>query len=133
MTAPVKQITSLPFTVVAPWPPHVMSPNARIHWRRLAAFKAKYKSACMTAFMGQGLRSMKLPEGQILNVTMVFTPQVSRGHDSDNLIARSKHLLDALKDVIRHDDQYFRIQPITILPADRKAAGVAITVERAEV
>lgn len=132
MQAAVKQITALPFTVEAPWPPHVLSPNARIYWRRLAAFKAKYKSDCMTAFMGQGLRSLRLPEGQMLNVTMVFTPFVSRNHDGDNLIARMKHGLDALKDVIRHDDQYFRIQPITIMPADRKRAGVKITVEAAQ-
>jgi crossover junction endodeoxyribonuclease RusA len=129
MSATVKQIRALPFTVDAPWPPHTLSPNARVHWRRLAAFKAKYKADCMTMFMGQGLRGIDLPEELVLNVTMVFTPPVSRDHDSDNLIARAKYLLDALKDVIQHDDKHFRIQPITILPANRKAAGVRVTVE----
>jgi hypothetical protein len=38
---------------------------------------------------------------------------------------------DALADTIGVNDSTFRIQPITIMPADRKRAGVKITVERA--
>jgi crossover junction endodeoxyribonuclease RusA len=127
----VKQIMALPFTVIAPWPPHTLSPNARIHWRRLAVFKADYKRNCMAHFQGQGLRNMKLAEGEILNVTMMFTPPVSREHDADNLVSRAKYALDALKDVIRHDDKHFRIMPVLIDAPSRSYAGITITVERA--
>ena len=127
----VKQILDLPFTVEAPWPHANLSPNARQHPIRLGAIRKRYKAACMNAFMGQGLRRLKLSEGTPLNVTLAFTPTVTRAHDHDNLIARMKAGLDALADTIGVDDSTFRIQPITIMPADRKRAGVKITVEAA--
>lgn len=129
---PVKQIMGFPFTVDAPWPHANLSPNARQHPIRLGAIRKRYKAACIAAFMGQGLRGMKLAEGATLNVTLTFTPTVTRAHDHDNLIARMKAGLDALAATIGVDDSRFRLQPITILKADRHGAKVTITVERAE-
>lgn len=129
---PVKQIMEFPFTVEAPWPHVNLSPNESVHWRKLGTFKAKHKAACMSAFMGQGLRRIKLSEGATLRVTLTFTPPVTRSHDHDNLVARCKALLDALAATIGVDDSRFRLQPITIVKANRQGAKVTITVERAE-
>lgn len=126
---PVKQIFDLPFTVEAPWPYVNLSPNTRQNEIRLAIARKKHKAACMQAFMGQGLRRMKLADGVQLNLTMVFTPPVTRTHDDDNLIIRMKAGRDALAAVIGVDDNRFHVQPITILKADRRGAKVTITVE----
>jgi hypothetical protein len=128
----VKQIMDFPFTVEAPWPHANLSPNARQHPIRLGANRKRYKAACMAAFMGQGLRGMKLAEGETLNLTMTFTPPVTRAHDDDNLVGRMKAGRDALAATIGVDDSRFRLQPITILKASRIGAKVTITVERAE-
>lgn len=129
---PVKQIMDFPFTVEAPWPHANLSPNTRQHPIRLGAARKKHKTACMAVFMAQGLRRMKLAEGAALNVTLTFTPPVTRAMDHDNAIARCKALLDALAATIGVDDSRFRLQPITILKASRTGAKVTITVERAE-
>ncbi|HSV73521.1 MAG TPA: hypothetical protein VLH79_07160 [Chthonomonadales bacterium] len=33
-------------TIVLPWPPTGLSPNARNHWAKLAKLKKQYREAC---------------------------------------------------------------------------------------
>ena len=93
--------------VVLGWPPSELSPNARLHWARLAKAKKEYLAICNSVSKEQ-LKKYKydsLPERLVLEMT--FIPPDRRSYDRDNLVARMKAGIDGLADALRIDDKRF--------------------------
>jgi crossover junction endodeoxyribonuclease RusA len=87
-----------------PFPPPVLSPNARKHWRTKArAFKA-YKFQCF-ALLSQYRDALKGRDSFELR----FDPPDRHRRDLDNMLAASKAALDALAEVAGVDDSQFSL------------------------
>lgn len=86
-----------------PWPHRDLSPNARIHWAKLASRKKAYRTGCgwdaAQAFNAAGKPKMA---GVTLKIT--FHPPCKRRRDLDNCLASIKAGLDGIADVIGVDD-----------------------------
>ena len=94
-------------TVILPWPPSALSPNARQHWAALAKAKRAYRRACWAQAIEQGAR--RLHGVDRLHVGLEFVPPSRRPFDLDNLLARMKAGLDGLADVLGVDDSKWEI------------------------
>ena len=93
--------------IVLGWPPSDLSPNARLHWAKLAKAKKSYRQKCNTVSKNQ-LKKYKydnLPERLVLEMT--FIPPDRRNYDRDNLVARMKSGIDGLADALRINDKRF--------------------------
>tara|TARA_Y100001933_G_scaffold245138_1_gene275677 strand:+ start:158 stop:574 length:417 start_codon:yes stop_codon:yes gene_type:complete len=93
--------------IVLGWPPSDLSPNARLHWAKLAKAKKSYRQKCNTVSKNQ-LKKYKydnLPEKLVLEMT--FIPRDRRNYDRDNLVARMKSGIDGLADALRINDKRF--------------------------
>lgn len=88
-------------TIVLPWPPQHLSPNARLHWAALAKAKKSYRAECGWQAKAQGVHALKAPR---LKVSFTFFPPSKRRIDIDNCIARMKSGIDGLADVLGVDD-----------------------------
>lgn len=101
------------------WPPTSLSPNARLHWAKLAKAKKAYREACAWQAIQQGAKPMQADK---LHLTLTFVPPTRRQYDLDNALARIKAGLDGLADVLKVDDKHWSL---TI----RKGEGVGGFVE----
>jgi len=93
--------------IVLGWPPSDLSPNARLHWARLAKAKKEYRAICNSVSKEQ-LKKYKydsLPERLVLEMT--FIPPDRRCYDRDNLVARMKSGIDGLADALKINDKRF--------------------------
>lgn len=93
---------------VLPWPPSVLNPNVRSHWRKHASAKKAYRLACAMTARSQGGRCLTAGK---LAVGLVFVPPDRRYRDVDNLISAMKSGLDGLADALGVDDRLFRLLP----------------------
>ncbi len=93
--------------LVLGWPPSQLSPNARLHWGKLARAKKSYRQACHTVAKEQlkKIEAVDLPDDMVLEMT--FVPPDKRNYDRDNLTARMKAGIDGLADALRIDDKRF--------------------------
>lgn len=105
--------------ILLPWPPTTLSPNARLHWAKLAKAKKAYREACAWQAIQQGAQPMQADK---LHLTLTFVPPTRRQYDLDNALARIKAGLDGLADVLKVDDKHWSL---TI----RKGEGVGGFVE----
>lgn len=85
-----------------PFPPAVLSPNARPHWGKRHRAAKKYKGDCML-LMSQYRRD--LAGRAAFEIT--FYPPTAHRHDRDNLIARFKYGQDALAEITGVNDSEF--------------------------
>ena len=88
-------------------PPSDLSPNARLHWAKLARAKKQYRNACFSVSKEQ-LKKFKtdnIPEKLFLEMT--FIPPDRRSYDRDNLVARMKSGIDGLADALKINDKRF--------------------------
>lgn len=108
-------------SIVLPWPPTDLSPNARMHWARLAKAKKAYRAACAWQAKAQGVKPITADK---LHLTLTFYPPTRRAFDLDNALARCKAGLDGLCDVLGVDDSNWSL---TIRKAD--AIGGFVRVE----
>jgi len=92
--------------VTLPWPPKDLSPNARVHWTRLAKAKKAYRAACALQAQAQGVRRLAADK---LHVHLTFYPPTRRAFDLDNALARMKSGLDGLADVLGVDDKHWSL------------------------
>ena len=92
--------------VLLPWPPKVLSPNARAHWRARSKAAKAYRYSC---FMGAKLGGLVAPVGRLLLVIEFLPPNRAR-RDDDNLIAAFKSGRDGLADALGVDDSLFVTQ-----------------------
>ena len=93
--------------VILGWPPSNLSPNARLHWAKLARAKKHYRQACNSVAKEQlkKYKCDKLPERLVLEMT--FIPPDRRNYDRDNLVARMKSGIDGLADALKINDKRF--------------------------
>lgn len=89
-----------------PWPPTTLSPNARVHWSKLAKAKKAYRQACAYTALEQGARKIN---AERLHVDIRFHPPSRRRIDPDNCLARMKAGIDGLADVLGVDDSKWKI------------------------
>lgn len=108
--------------VVLPWPPKELSPNARLHWARLAKAKKAYRAACAWQAKAQGVHAMKADK---LHLTLTFYAPTRRAFDLDNALARCKAGLDGLCDVLGVDDSKWSL---TIRKADTIGGFVRVEI-----
>jgi crossover junction endodeoxyribonuclease RusA len=89
------------------WPYPSLSPNARVHWRRVAEVK---KIAKRDAFyVAKAARRDKIAaEGVTARVT--FFPPDRRHRDMDNMIASMKAAFDGVSEAIGVDDSKWSLQ-----------------------
>lgn len=89
-----------------PWPPAKLSPNGShgSHWAWAAAGR-KYHSDCAILLKSQSVP--KLFVDKPVMVELAYCPPTKRLCDLDNLLARTKHGIDALAEALGVDDQIF--------------------------
>lgn len=88
-------------SVVLPWPPKDLHPNARVHWAKLAKAKKVYRHACYVLTKQAGIRID--PQSRPL-VSIEFVPPDRRRRDVDGMLAAMKSGLDGMADAIGCDD-----------------------------
>ena len=116
--------------VSLPWPSAVLSPNARVHWARLARAKRAYRQSgyyaarpLVHAARQAGEAAMCAP----LAVALTFHPPTAHRRDEDNLIAQMKAALDGIADALGLDDSAFRLrQPV--IGAVRRGGEVRVEI-----
>jgi crossover junction endodeoxyribonuclease RusA len=87
--------------IVLSWPQPDLSPNARVHWSKLARAKKAYRADCAWQAIAQGAKPIK---AERIAVEFTFHPPSKRRIDLDNCIARLKSGIDGLVDVLEVDD-----------------------------
>ncbi len=92
--------------VLLPWPPKVLSPNARSHWATRSRAAKAYRNSCLLHAKLVGLTA---PAGRLLLV-IEFMPPNRQRRDDDNLIAAFKSGRDGLADALGVDDCLFVTQ-----------------------
>ena len=92
--------------MLLPWPPKVLSPNARAHWATRSKAAKAYRYSC---FMAAKLAGLVAPAGRLLLV-IEFMPPNRQRRDDDNLIAAFKSGRDGLADALGVDDCLFVTQ-----------------------
>lgn len=110
-------------TLMLPWPPAALSPNARQHWAQLAKAKKAYRAACAWTAKEQGAGRI---EADKLHLSLVFYPPSRRAYDLDNALARMKSGLDGLADVLGVDDKHWSL---SIDRAEQVGGYVKVRVE----
>lgn len=108
--------------IVLPWPPKELSPNARMHWARLAKAKKAYRAACAWQAKAQGAQPIAADK---LHLTLTFYAPTRRAFDLDNALARCKAGLDGLCDVLGVDDSKWSL---TIRKADTVGGFVRVEI-----
>lgn len=110
--------------ITLPWPPTELSPNKRLHWARLAKFKAKYREACRIETLRQ-LDCRRPQLGDRLAVLFQFLPPDRRSYDRDNLTARIKAGIDGMCDALGIDDKRIKRQTTEVVESVVPAKGAA--------
>lgn len=90
-------------TLILPWPPRELSPNARTHWSKKSKRAKHYRLTCMLLCKQAGI---KAPAGKI-SLGLEFIPPDRRRRDDDNLVAAFKSGRDGLADALKVDDHRF--------------------------
>lgn len=97
--------------VVIPFPPAILSPNARAHHFAVARTKRKYRSDCAILARAAG---MCIPEGAEngapIAVRIDFFPPNRARRDDDNMIAALKSGRDGIADAMHCDDARWRTE-----------------------
>ncbi len=84
-----------------PYPDKELSPNARLHWSKVAKAKAAYRKVCV-AFTREamGRETFTAP----VSVYITIYPPDKRRRDDDNAIGSFKAGRDGVADAIKVDD-----------------------------
>lgn len=94
-----------------PYPDRRLSPNARLHWRKLAQVKAMARQeAKVLATVAIPLRAKKALADSTdkIPITIRVYPPDNRHRDADNAFASLKAALDGLADALGINDKRFR-------------------------
>jgi crossover junction endodeoxyribonuclease RusA len=91
-------------TVELPWPGAELSPNSRCHWRVKARVGKDYKRTVYYSCKEAGLICPKCSQ---LDVYVDFHPPSRHINDKDNLVGRSKFLMDSLAEYLHMNDRDF--------------------------
>lgn len=77
-------------TIVFPYPPAALSPNARVHWTARAAATKAYRGDC---YLHAANARVKLKSPVVATVRFLV-PDTGRRRDGDNALAMTKALWD---------------------------------------
>ena len=91
-------------TVILPWPPKELSPNATLHWAKKAKYKKAYRHTCWALTLEAKLTADGLGKIPIL---ITFYPPDKRHRDADNMVASIKAGLDGVADALKINDRCF--------------------------
>ena len=93
--------------IVLPWPPAILSPNARAHWGAKTRPRKHYRSAgFFAAIMAKVPRPLPFI-GERLPIRVTFHPPDKRHRDADNMIASAKAGFDGMADGLGVNDRCF--------------------------
>ncbi|WP_122386814.1 endodeoxyribonuclease RusA [Pseudomonas syringae group genomosp. 7] len=92
--------------LMLPWPPKVLSPNARTHWATKSRAAKAYRNTCYLLCLQAAL---PVPEGRAL-LSLEFIPPDRRRGDDDNCIAAFKSGRDGVAQALGIDDSKFVTQ-----------------------
>lgn len=92
-------------SLLLPWPPKELSPNARVHWSVRAKAAKKYRHDC---YILAKAAKLKMPEGHAL-FSMTFRPPDNRRRDDDNMVAAFKSGRDGVAQALGADDYRFSL------------------------
>lgn len=92
--------------LMLPWPPKVLSPNARVHWATKSRAAKAYRNAC---FLLCRQAALSVPSGRAL-LSLEFIPPDRRRRDDDNCIAAFKSGRDGVAQALGIDDSRFVTQ-----------------------
>jgi crossover junction endodeoxyribonuclease RusA len=89
-----------------PWPPAKLSPNgSRGSYFAHAKASRKYRGDCLIFLRSQNVPRLYVDPPVMLE--LIFCPPTRQLSDLDNLLARCKHGIDALAEVMGVNDQAF--------------------------
>lgn len=93
--------------VIYPFPPNVLSPNARAHWSEIARHKkqVRHDGKYLTI-----VNKVSVTPDQPVILSIVFRPSTKCKYDIDNAFARCKALIDGIADALNVDDSQFLYQ-----------------------
>lgn len=91
-----------------PWPPKILSPNARAHWAAKNKAVKLYREDCAWLTKAAGL---KVDWDGTVHAFITFYPPDRRHRDDDNLIAAFKSGRDGVAQALGIDDKRLRIHP----------------------
>lgn len=94
--------------VALPWPPSILSPNARAHWAAKNRAVKLYREECAWLTKAAGLRVGW--EGTV-HAWITFYPPDRRQRDDDNAISSFKAGRDGVAQALGIDDSRFRLHP----------------------
>lgn len=98
--------------IVLPWPPKVLSPNARVHWSAKSKGAKVYRAACFALCKAAKITA-PAHEGR-LHLWLEFFPPDRRHRDDDNMIASFKSGRDGIADALGIDDKRFVTHPMVM-------------------
>jgi len=110
------------FQIILPWPPSILNPNSRSHWRPKDDARKKYRRDCY--MLAKSIRA-SFPEEKI-HLAINFCPPTTRSRDLDNMLSSIKAGLDGIAEAWGVNDKRFR--PILDWGPQVKHGAVEITV-----
>lgn len=90
-----------------PWPDRSLSPNARLHWSKVARAKKSARRAAYYTVLEAGIGKI---DADRIRVRYLFFPPSNRRYDLDNLIASMKAAGDGIADAIGIDDSRWHLE-----------------------
>lgn len=101
-----------------PYPPRVLSPNARPSWaKKHRAIKSYRETVHWLAKIEKMAGRLVLPETELVGLRIEVFPKPGSPPDDDNVIGSFKAGRDALADAFGIDDRRFRYMPVEFSPA----------------
>jgi crossover junction endodeoxyribonuclease RusA len=95
-------------SVLLPWPPKELSPNARVNWRKLRGPQSPGERYKQTAWaLCKEARLTVAPGDGWISLFITFSPPDRRRRDIDNMLASLKSGLDGIALALGVDDQRF--------------------------
>lgn len=120
-----------PLIVDVPWPAPALSPNARVHWSKVAKAKKRSRHECWALAHQAGAPAWgsSVPSDEMLDVHLDFWPPDAQVRDDANAMAQMKSGVDGIADALGIDDSMFR----TSYTLHKEVVGVVrVTIKRAE-
>lgn len=95
--------------IILPWPPRLLSPNARAHWAARAKVSKAYMTECWALTLQSGVA---VDWDGTIHLWITFYPPDRRRRDDDNIIASFKSGRDGMARALKVDDVRFRTHPL---------------------
>lgn len=90
-----------------PWPDRSLSPNARLHWSKVARAKKSARRAAYYTVLEAGIGKI---DADRITVRVSLYPPDNRRRDADNAISALKANFDGIADAIGIDDSKWHLE-----------------------